>query len=121
MSVYQTRLDLAMALFGGTGAELGVAAGDFSDAILRHCPSVTLLWSIDRWSDHHDVQEHWHAADRLAVYGARSRVCRCTFDEAASMIPDGSLNWCFIDGYAHTGQWPSWRVRKPRAAAPAAE
>ena len=80
------------------------SGGAFSDDILRHCPAVTLLWSVDRWSDHHGVMEYWYAADRLAMYGTRSRVRRCTFTEAAAMIPDGALDWCFIDGYAHTGQ-----------------
>jgi len=118
MTGYATRLEMARALFSGTGAELGVAGGSFSDEILRHCPAVTLLWSIDRWSDHHSVLEYWSAADRLAVHGTRSRVRRCTFTEAAAMIPDGALSWCFIDGYAHTGQeggqtfeewWPKLR------------
>jgi len=118
MQSFPNRLELAKALFSGAGAELGVAAGDFSDEILRYCPAVTLLWSIDRWSDHHDLGEYWRVADRLAVYGERSRVRRCTFAEAAAMIPDGSLDWCFADGYAHTGQdggrmlaewWPKLR------------
>lgn len=104
MKGYSTRLDMARALFAGEGAELGVAGGAFSDEILRQCPAVTLLWSIDRWGDHHDVMEYWYASDRLAAYGVRSRVRRCTFSEAAAMIPDGSLDWCFVDGYAHTGQ-----------------
>ena len=118
MESYDNRIELAKALFSGAGAELGVAAGDFSDDILRHCPAVTLLWSIDRWSDHHDLAEYWRAAGRLAAYGERSRVRRCTFTEAAAQIPDGSLDWCYIDGYAHTGQdggqtleewWPKLR------------
>jgi hypothetical protein len=115
---YSNRLELARALFSGEGAELGVAGGKYSDEILRHCPAVTLLWSIDRWSDHHNVLEYWSAANRLAVHGERSRVRRCTFTEAAQMIPDGSLAWCYIDGYAHSGQdggqtleewWPKLR------------
>ena len=119
MKGYTTRLMLAQGLFSGVGAELGVAGGSFSDEILRYCPAVTLLWSIDRWSDHHDLREYWSAADRLAQHGQRSRVRRCSFAEAAQLIPDGSLDWCFIDGYAHTGQdgmqtlaeW--WRKLRP--------
>jgi hypothetical protein len=104
VATYATRLMLAQALFAGDGAELGVAGGGFSEDILRYCPAVTLLWSIDRWSDHHDLREYWSAADRLGQYGQRSRVRRCTFTEAAQMIADGSLGWCYLDGYAHTGQ-----------------
>lgn len=118
MPAYPTRIALARALFSGAGAELGVAGGSFSDEILRQCPAVSLLWSIDRWSDHHNVLEYWSAADRLAEHGARSRVRRCTFTEAAQMIPDGTLDWCYVDGYAHSGQdggqtleewWPKLR------------
>lgn len=104
MESFPDRLALAKALFAGEGAELGVAGGSYSDEILRHCPAVTLLWSIDRWSDHHNVLEYWSAADRLAVHGARSRVRRCTFTEASMMIPDEALDWCYVDGYAHSGQ-----------------
>jgi hypothetical protein len=77
-----------------------------------------VLWSIDRWSDHHSVLEYFSAAARLSRFAERSRVRRCTFTEAAAMIPDGGLSWCFIDGYAHTGQdggltleewWPKLR------------
>jgi len=116
---YPTRAAMAEALFRGVGAELGVAGGSFSDEILRRCPEVTLLWSIDRWSDHHDVREYFSAAERLSVYGVRSRVRRCSFDEAAAVIPDGSLSFCYLDGYAHTGQdggatfeqwWPKLRA-----------
>ena len=118
MTSYPDRLALAREQFWGEGAELGVAGGAFSDAILRHCPRVTLLWSIDRWSDHHNMLEYWSAAERLGAHGARSRVRRCTFTEAAAMFPAASLDWCYIDGYAHTGQdggatleewWPKLR------------
>ena len=118
MQTYPNRVALAQALYSGEGAELGVAGGSYSVEILAHCPAVTLLWSIDRWSDHHNVLEYFSAAERLSVFGERSRVRRCTFTEAAAMIPDGSLSWCFIDGYAHTGQdggytldewWPKLR------------
>ena len=57
----------------------GALAPDFSDEILRHCPAVTLLWSIDRWSDHHDAGEYWRVAERLedmAVQGHQRQAVR---------------------------------------------
>jgi hypothetical protein len=99
----KTRLDLALQ-FTGTGVELGVAGGAYSRQILE-CGNVQKLWSIDRWSDHHNLQEYRAAADLLsAVGGERSTVLRMTFAEAVALFADESLDFIYIDGYAHTGQ-----------------
>lgn len=87
---------------GGVGAEFGVASGYFSEALLR-AGQLSLLHSIDRWSDHHDDAEFERVAQRLAVFGARSRILRMSFDEALTAIPDASLDFVYVDGYAHTG------------------
>jgi hypothetical protein len=97
------RVELAKQ-FSGVGVELGVARGVYSEAILRE-GKVSRLWSIDRWSDHHDLHEYFHAAKRLARIGrGRSSVLRCTFDEALPLFADASLDFVYVDGYAHTGQ-----------------
>lgn len=98
----RTRLELA-GMLAGVGAELGVAAGDYSEAILR-VPAVTRLYSVDRWGDHHDTAEYGRACRRLSAFGARSVVLRKTFEEAAAGFADRSLDFIYIDGYAHTGQ-----------------
>lgn len=90
--------------FTGEGVELGVAAGYFSSSILRN-PAVTRLWSIDRWTDHHDLQEYKKAAELLARRGqGRCIPLRMAFTEAVSFFADESLQFIYIDGYAHTGQ-----------------
>lgn len=101
--VIKTRNDLAANLFRGLGAELGVARGIFSESILRN-DNVRLLYSIDRWTDHHNVAEYMTALCLLKPFNARSLVIRASFDEACLLIPNGHLNFCYVDGYAHTGQ-----------------
>jgi predicted O-methyltransferase YrrM len=99
------------------GVELGVAAGYFSDTLLRYSPLVR-LYSIDAWSDHHDSDEYLRCVRRLRKHGRRSVVLRMLFDEALHLFADESLDFIYIDGYAHTGQeggqilqawWPKLR------------
>lgn len=87
----------------GLGAELGVAAGAYSEAILRRWPGTLL--SIDAWAGDrgHDQAQADAVRRRLAPWGERSRILAMPFGEAWTQIEDGSLDWCYIDGYAHTG------------------
>ncbi len=116
----QTRQELAQQLFRGTGVELGVAWGEFSEQILSarvpikighsmshfcgpHC--VGRLYSIDRWTEaHHGMEEYLRALNRLAAFGTRSMVLRATFEAAAVLFEPGGLDFVYVDGYAHTGQ-----------------
>lgn len=103
MNLPSSRSELSR-MFSGQGIELGVADGSFSSVILLN-PKVTRLWSIDRWSDHHDIRECKRASERLVKEGeGRCIPLRATFDEALPLFEDGSLSFIFIDGYAHTGQ-----------------
>lgn len=97
-----TRIELAN-LFAGKGAELGVAAGEYSDAILRN-PRVTTLYSIDRWTDHHDAEELERAKLLLQPFGDRSVIVRASFQTAVESFPDSYFDFLYLDGYAHTGQ-----------------
>ncbi len=101
--VIRTREDLALSLFHGVGAELGVARGYFSNRILCN-PHVAKLYSVDRWSDHHDMAEYFEAMAVLGESGQRSTVVRATFEEVLPYMPDQSLSFIYVDGYAHTGQ-----------------
>jgi len=98
------------------GVELGVANGYYSNDILRITPIK--LFSIDRWSDHHGEDEYQHVIEQLKQYGDRSVIIRSTFDDALSQFDDSSLDFIYIDGYAHTAQeggktlsdwWPKLR------------
>lgn len=101
---YKFRTELA-ALIPPTGyaVELGVAAGVFSDQLLASAPGF-LLYSIDRWSDHHDTAERDRARELLSRHGARSRVIQGEFATAIRVFKDASLDFIYIDGYAHSGQ-----------------
>jgi hypothetical protein len=86
----------------GTFVELGVAAGIFAEAVCQRRPDVYYI-GIDRWSDHHNVEEMKSAWDRVRRY-PRAQFCRATFEEVARTTPEDSLDAVYVDGYAHTGQ-----------------
>lgn len=95
-----TRDQLALK-FTGTGVELGVAAGRYSRSILRN-KAVERLYSIDRWADHHSSLEYKDVVERFAGF-KNSCVLRMSFDEALSFFGDNSLDFVYLDGYAHDG------------------
>jgi len=90
---------------GDVVAELGVDWGGFSNFILGNT-KCGRLFSIDRWAGDrsHDEKQEQGARDLLAEYGDRSDVIKATFDEAIPLFEDDSLDFIYIDGYAHTGQ-----------------
>lgn len=87
----------------GIGIELGVAAAEYSDQILK-ASNLRVLFSVDRWSDHHNDEECEFASRVLSKYGTRSSILRMTFDEAVSIFADRLFDFIYIDGYAHCGQ-----------------
>ena len=111
-SATMTRADLPFLLnergLVGTGAEIGVFAGEYSARILTGW-SGRLLLSIDPWrqaSDYVDVtnveQEDFDllfatSRARLERFGDRSRILRMTSADAAKTIEDRSLDFVFVD------------------------
>lgn len=90
--------------FSGIGVELGVAAGNYSNIILKNS-QVSCLYSIDRWCDHHDIKEYFNATELLlSKWGNRSKPLRISFDEALLLFPDQFFDFIYIDGYARNGQ-----------------
>lgn len=87
------------------GVELGVAAGDFSERILKH-DHVAYLFSIDMWGGDrgHGVDQYREAIVRLDSYRQRNTIIRMRFDEALSLFSDESLDFIYVDGYAHDGE-----------------
>ena len=103
------RKDLA-ALFGGlgyrVGAEIGVWQGRFSEQLCLANPGVRLIcvdpWkAYDDYGDPKNVQARLDEAHRLAMERLRPYDCkirRQTSTEAADSVPDGSLDFVYIDG-----------------------
>jgi hypothetical protein len=99
----KTRADLAkMVPAGGLVIELGVAAWQFAEEMLRAAPWIRYL-GVDRWSDHHDLREMLTAAERIRPYQT-PEFLTSTFADAVGTIEDDSADMIYVDGYAHTGQ-----------------
>ena len=102
-----TRRDDVATLFAenGVGVELGVAAGDFSERILRF-DHIAYLWSIDMWAGDrgHGVDQYREAIVRLNPYRDRNAIMRMRFDEALPLFVEESLDFIYVDGYAHDGE-----------------
>ena len=94
----------------GCGAEIGVAAGEYSDGILRNWRGMHLI-SIDPWlavsreqyiDDYNAPQQEQDALweetrARLAIHGERSSIWRLTSVEASRRVPHHSLDFVYID------------------------
>lgn len=94
-----------MSDFKGVGIELGVSTGWFSDRILKLSGAVR-LYSVDMWGGDrgHTINQYAKACELLNYHGERSVVIRAKFSEALNLFCDNSLDFVYIDGYAHTGQ-----------------
>jgi hypothetical protein len=103
---FERRSDIARLIrAGGIGVELGVARGEFSNALLENS-ELSYLYSIDMWAGDrsHTVEQYREAVQRLDKHRTRNSVIRLRFDEALPLFPDGYFDFIYIDGYAETGQ-----------------
>lgn len=93
-----------------TAVEVGVQRAKYSEHILRHWNGKTLI-SVDPWRefqadeyvDVSNVSQELQDANyiesikRLRRFGSRSTIWRLLSKQAASLIDDSSLDFCFID------------------------
>jgi Methyltransferase domain len=86
---------------GNVGVELGVAAGSFSARMIQS-GRFRAFFGVDAYTDGHGVQEY-QAALRATGLWSEYRLLRMTFDQAAPLFDDGSLDFIYVDGFAHTG------------------
>lgn len=89
----------------GIAVELGVAEGVFSERALGY-PHLGYLYSVDRYSgerDHTDAQ-YLRALRRLQPHQSRNTLMRCDFATAAEFFETESLDFIYVDGYAHDAQ-----------------
>ncbi len=52
----------------------------------------------------HDVHQYKKAVGRLNPFKTRNSILRMRFDEALDLFPNGSCDFIYVDGYAHTGE-----------------
>lgn len=91
-------------------AEVGVWKGDFAGAMLASCPGITEYWLIDPWRRLADWNKPLNVSDAAfgGIYetalaatagheGVR-RVLRGTTAEVIDLIPDGTLDFIYVDG-----------------------
>jgi hypothetical protein len=93
-----------------TMAEIGVWKGAFARAILERCPGVERYFMIDLWASLPDWNKplnvdqarfddvHAEAMAKTDFARDRRTVLRGRTKDVASMIPDGSLDFAYIDG-----------------------
>lgn len=91
-------------------AEVGVWKGTFARALLRSCPAISTYWMIDpwrrlpRWNKPFNVNDeefegiYKEALAATESYASVRRVLRGTTAEVIGQIPDGSLDFAYIDG-----------------------
>jgi hypothetical protein len=91
--------------YNGTGIEVGVAGGHYSEVLLEHS-DLSRLFSVDPWSLS-EANENWlsdpslylESVKRLTKFGLRSVVLRMMSVDAAKLFADNSLDFVYIDGW----------------------
>lgn len=113
LSDLRSRNDIGAALnsmgLTGKGAEIGVAFGENAELILE-TSNLTTLILVDPWSavkgqdgkGYANAIKDWHGCycfctGKLARFGERAKYMRMSSVEAAGQIPDGSLDFVYID------------------------
>jgi hypothetical protein len=99
------------------GCELGVAGGDHAEDLLRHAKPRE-LHLVDNWSwpkGLDPVVETARIRGRFAaeIAAGQVHVHPMSFAEYLASIPDGSLDWAYVDGahdYANVSRdvWQAW-------------
>ncbi len=87
---------------GLIGIELGVAAGEFSRRMVAS-GRFSVFFGVDMYADIHDVQQYKSALRTVGLFGPY-KLLRMSFAEAYDLFEDESIDFIYIDGYAHTGQ-----------------
>jgi hypothetical protein len=87
---------------GNLGIELGVAAGEFSRRMVAS-GRFRRFYGIDMYADTHDVDQYKQALRHVGLE-APYTLLRMTFDQAYDLFEDESLDFVYVDGYAHTGE-----------------
>ena len=93
-----------------TVAEIGVYRGKFAASMLDGCPAISTYYLIDPWRNLADWNKPANKSDevfegffdesmeRTAAHESKRVVLRGTTAEVIDRIPDGSLDFAYVDG-----------------------
>lgn len=96
-------LDLLDRPSGNIGVELGVAASEFSRRMVAS-GRFKRVFGVDWYSDAgHDVAEYKQALRHVGLYEDYT-LLRMSFADAMDLFDDASLDFIYVDGYAHSGE-----------------
>ncbi|SVC88188.1 uncharacterized protein METZ01_LOCUS341042 [marine metagenome] len=85
------------------GVELGVAEGVFSKHMQESGKFENII-GIDSYSEQqHNTEEYKLALKKMGLM-SNYQLLRMTFDDAVELFDDLSLNFVYVDGYAHSGE-----------------
>lgn len=87
---------------GLVGVELGVASGEFSRRMVQ-TGRFKHFYGVDMYADMHDIHEYKKAL-RYVGLESNYKLLKMTFQEALDLFPDNSLDFIYVDGYAHSGE-----------------
>ena len=89
----------------GVGIELGAASGALSERIL-HYDHIGYVFSVDSWAGDYGVGvDHYRdAIARLSPHRDRNAIMRLHFSEALDLFGDASVDFIYVNGYAHDGE-----------------
>ena len=84
------------------GVELGVAEGEYSLAIMKSKKFIK-FYGIDSYADfQHNDSEYLKTKKKLSIFN-NYLLIRNTFENSLNMFENNSLDFIYIDGFAHTG------------------
>ncbi len=93
-----------------TVAEIGVSRAIFAEALLSRCPGIATYYLIDPWryledwnkpanKDDTTFDEYFEeAVERTAPWESKRVILRGRTTEVIDSIPDGSLDFAYVDG-----------------------
>jgi hypothetical protein len=82
------------------GVELGIAEGELAKILAPSGKFMSYI-GIDRYADRgHDTEQYKRALKNIGL-GGIFKLLRMSFDDALDLFDDESLDFIYIDGYAH--------------------
>jgi Methyltransferase domain len=84
------------------GVELGVAEGVFSARMVAS-GKFSAFFGVDMYADSHDTAQYKRALRAVGLLQPY-KLLRMRFEEAIDLFDDASLDFVYVDGYAHGGE-----------------